>query len=276
MANSVLLRRPRPRRPRWGWAAALWRPALLLAAVLAVWKAVTALGLVESYLVPPPMDTWNRFADNAGYLWDASLVTTAETLAGFAAAVVLGLLAALLMAYAPALEKTVYPALVFAQVVPKIAVAPLFVVWLGFGFSPKVLMAAFIAFFPVVVAGFTGLKSIDPDLIELSATMNATRMQTFVRFRFPAALPFIMSGLKVAVTLAVTGAVVGEFVGADSGLGYVIVEATGNVDTAMLYAALILLSLIGVVLFALVDLAERLLMPWHSSRRQPGDTTAAS
>jgi NitT/TauT family transport system permease protein len=240
---------------------------------LVVWQIVTALGLIEAYLLPKPADTWNKFADNIGYLWDASVVTTSETLVGFAVAVVLGLGSALLMAFSPALERTVYPVLVFLQVVPKIAVAPLFVVWLGFGFSPKVLMATLIAFFPVVVAGFTGLKSIDPDLIELASTMNATRMQTFLRFRFPSALPFIMSGLKVAVTLAVTGAVVGEFVGSNSGLGYVILEANGNVDTAMLYAALIILSLIGVVLFAIVEFAERLLMPWHSSRRQASVTT---
>jgi len=262
-----------PRRLSWSWVSSTWRPALVVVVIGIVWEIVTSLGLVESYLVPTPAATWQQFVDNTGYLWDASVVTTAETLVGFAAAVVLGLLSALVMAFSPALEKSVYPILVLLQVVPKIAVAPLFVVWLGFGFSPKVLMATLIAFFPVVVAGFTGLKSIDPDLIELASTMNATRMQTFIRFRFPSALPFIMSGLKVAVTLAVTGAVVGEFVGSNSGLGYVILEANGNVNTAMLYAALIVLSLIGVVLFVAVDIAERLLMPWHSSRRQASITS---
>lgn len=249
------------------WARAAWRPLLTVAAVLGAWAVVSGLGLVAGYLLPTPAATWHKLVENAPYLWSASVVTTAETLAGFVVAVVLGLAAALVMAFSPRLEGSVYPIIVFAQVVPKIAVAPLFVVWLGFGFSPKVLMAALIAFFPVVVAGFTGLKSIDHDLIDLAATMTASRLRVFTRFRFPSALPFIMSGLKVAVTLAVTGAVVGEFVGADSGLGYVILEANGNVDTAMLYAALIMLSLIGVVLFLLVDLAERLLMPWHSSRR---------
>jgi NitT/TauT family transport system permease protein len=260
-------------KPAPAWLGQIWRPLVIVAVVIGIWTAISELKLVAAYLVPSPGATWDRLVDNLHYLWHASVVTTAETLAGFAVAVILGLLAALVMALSPALERSVYPVLVFAQVIPKIAVAPLFVVWLGFGFSPKVVMAALIAFFPVVVSGFTGLKSIDPDLLDLAATMHATPLQIFMRFRFPAALPHVMAGLKVAVTLAVTGAVVGEFVGANSGLGYVILEANGNVDTPMLYAALIILSIIGVILFALIELLERAVMPWHSSRRVASATT---
>jgi len=254
--------------------AQIWRPTLVVVVLLIVWWAIPKLNLAAEYLVSSPAATWETLVDNASYLWQASVVTTAETLVGFALAVVLGLGAAVVMAISEPLERSVYPLLVLAQVIPKIAVAPLFVVWLGFGFSPKVVMAALIAFFPVVVSGFVGLKSIDPDLIDLATTMHASRLQVFMRFRFPAALPHIMSGLKVAVTLAVTGAIVGEFVGSNSGLGYIILEANGNVDTPMLYAALIILSLIGVLLFAAVELIERLVMPWHSSRRAASVTSS--
>ncbi|WP_369824575.1 ABC transporter permease [Cellulosimicrobium sp. CUA-896] len=160
-----------------------------------------------------------------------------------------------------------YPLILFAQVIPKIAIAPILVVWFGFGLTPKIVLAVLIAFFPVVVSAVAGLRSTDPELLELSATMGASRWKTFRKIRFPGALPQLMSGLKVAVTLAVVGAVVGEFVGADRGLGYVLLLASGNLDAPLLFADLILMSLIGVVLFLLVELLERLLIPWHASRR---------
>lgn len=151
--------------------------------------------------------------------------------------------------------------------------APLFVVWLGFGIAPKILIAVLIAFFPVVISMVTGLKAVDPEMLQLSATMGARPWQTFLKIRFPASLPHLFSGLKVAVTLAVTGAVVGEFVGANEGLGYVILQANGNLDTPMLFAGLLVMSLIGVVLFVLVEIAEKLLLPWHASRRDAAATT---
>jgi NitT/TauT family transport system permease protein len=195
------------------------------------------------------------------------LTTTWETLVGFVLAAATGLLAAVVMVYSSTVEKTMYPMLLFAQVVPKIAIAPLFVVWLGFGSSPKIVVAVLMAFFPIVISGVTGLRSVDPELLELVATMGAGQAQTFRKIRFPASLPHLFAGLKVAATLAVTGAVVGEFVGANEGLGYVILQANGNIDTPMLFAGLIIMSLLGVLLFAVIEIAERLLLPWHASRR---------
>src|SRR5699024_7240813 len=128
----------------------------------------------------------------------------------------------------------------FAQVIPKIAIAPLFIVWLGFGPSPKILVAVLMAFFPVFISGLAGLRTVDPEILQLTSTMGASKIKTFVKVRLPAALPELLSGLKVAATLAVTGAVVGEFVGANEGLGYVILQANGMLDTAMLFAALII------------------------------------
>ncbi len=258
----------RGRRPSLG-AVALY-PATFLALLVVAWFAVTTTGLVQPYIIPSPVDTWKAFTDNPEYLWGHTLVTTGETLAGFVIAAVVGVLVAVLMVYSPTLEKTFYPLILFAQVIPKIAIAPLFVVWLGFGASPKVLVAVLMAFFPVVISGISGLRSVDPELLELTSTMGASRIKTFWKVRFPAALPELLSGLKVAATLAVTGAVVGEFVGANSGLGFVILQANGNIDTAMLFAALIIMSALGVLLFAIIQVAETLLIPWHASRRNRG------
>ncbi|ANW17206.1 ABC transporter permease [Streptomyces clavuligerus] len=252
-----------------------WRPAALLLVCCAAWWATAAAELVEPYLVPSPGATFDVLTGEADHLWRHTWVTTYETLLGFGIAVAVGVLSAVVMVSSPTVEKTLYPVLLFAQVIPKIAIAPLFVVWLGFGIAPKILIAVLIAFFPVVISMVTGLKAVDPEMLQLSATMGARPWQTFVKIRFPASLPHLFSGLKVAVTLAVTGAVVGEFVGADEGLGYVILQANGNLDTPMLFAALLVMSLIGVVLFVLVEAAERLLLPWHASRRDPRTGTTA-
>jgi NitT/TauT family transport system permease protein len=250
-----------------------WRPIGLLLAVLAAWWLITVTGLVKPYLVPSPGATLRTIIDKSGYIWQHSWVTTYETLLGFAIAVTIGIAAAVIMVYSTTVEKTLYPILLFAQVIPKIAIAPLFIVWLGFGLAPKVVVAVLVAFFPVVISMVTGLKAVDPEMIELSATMGAGPLQTFAKIRFPASLPYLFAGLKVAVTLAVTGAVVGEFVGANEGLGYVILQANGNLDTPMLFAGLLVMSVIGIVLFVIVEFAEKLLLPWHASRRGEAVTT---
>ncbi|MEU7747410.1 ABC transporter permease [Nonomuraea sp. NPDC049158] len=244
-----------------------WRPFALLAACYAIWWAITEFEIVPRFLVPSPGVTLQVMVDKAGYLTHNTLVTAYETVLGFAIAVIVGIAAAVLMVASAEVEKTLYPLLLFAQVVPKIAIAPLFVVWLGFGLTPRIVVAVLIAFFPVVISMVTGLKSVDPEMLQLASTMGASPAKTFAKIRFPASLPFLFSGLKVAVTLAVTGAVVGEFVGGNDGLGSVILQANGNIDTPMLFAGLLVMSLLGVVLFVAVEFAERLLLPWHASRR---------
>jgi NitT/TauT family transport system permease protein len=259
-----------------GTLARLWRPVALVAALLAAWWAVTETDLVAPYILPSPADTWRTAQENAAYLTQHTWVTTWETVIGFVIAAIVGELVAVVMVYSESLEKTLYPLILFAQVIPKIAVAPLFIVWLGFGPTPKILVAVLMAFFPIVISGLAGLRSVDPEILELTSTMGASRFKTFLKIRFPASLPQLMSGLKVAATLAVTGAVVGEFVGANEGLGYVILQANGNLDTAMLFAALIIMCIIGIVLFAIIEIAEKLLIPWHSSRRVTSSSTTAA
>jgi NitT/TauT family transport system permease protein len=271
--SRAAVRRP-PAAARW-WAAA-WRPLALVAVVLLAWWVVTAQGWLAPYVLPSPADTWAAAAENAAYLGQHTWVTTYETVIGFALAVVIGELVAVIMAYSPGTERTVYPIILVAQVVPKIAIAPLFVVWLGFGVAPKITVAVLMAFFPVVISGLAGLRSVDPEVIELTSTMGASRLKTFAKVMFPASLPQLLSGLKVAATLAVTGAVVGEFVGGNEGLGYVILQANGNIDTAMLFAALVVMSLLGIVLFLIIEIAERLLIGWHPSRRAATAATTAA
>lgn len=253
-----------------------WRPLLLLVLLLLAWWAVSAAGLVAPYLVPAPSQVLDELVAEWEFLAAHTYVTAYETVIGFVLAAALGLLAAVAIVYSRTVEKTLYPVLLFAQVIPKIAIAPLFVVWLGFGPTPKILVAILIAFFPVVIDGVAGFRSVDPEMLDLSATMGATRLQTFRKIRFPAALPHIFSGLKVAATLAVVGAVVGEFVGANEGLGYVLLIANGNLNGPLLWAGLIIMSLLGIVLFLAIDVAERLLLPWHASRRAEAVTSAST
>ena len=244
-----------------------WRPVLVLVAIFVAWWFVAWRELAPAYLVPSPGAVAQTMVADWEMLLEHTWVTTLETIVGFVLAAVIGVATAVLLVYSRTAEKSLYPLILFAQVIPKIAIAPILVVWFGFGMTPKIVLAVLIAFFPVVVSAVAGLRSVDPELLEMSATMGASRWKTFLKIRFPGALPQLMSGLKVAVTLAVVGAVVGEFVGADRGLGYVLLLASGNLDAPLLFADLILMSLIGVVLFVLVELLERILIPWHASRR---------
>lgn len=254
---------------------AAWRPALLLGLLFAVWWFIAARQLVPNYLVPTPGQVWRTLVDEWPMLLRSSYVTLYETVIGFVLASLLGLATAVVIVYSPTMEKTLYPVVLFAQVIPKVAIAPLLVVWFGFGLAPKMILAVLIAFFPVVVSGVAGLRSIDPELLDLSATMGASRWQTFRKIRFPNALPHLMAGEKVAITLAVVGAVVGEFVGASEGLGYVLQVANGNLNAPLLFADLFLMSVIGIVLFVLIELAEALLIPWHASRRAGAPLTTS-
>ncbi|HVK92236.1 MAG TPA: ABC transporter permease [Mycoplana sp.] len=279
-SSGAPVRQGRPRRSTSAtaakWLSELWRPAVFVLVLLTAWWWVTAQELVPPFILPSPGATVNTAVENSAYLLQHTGVTTLETVLGFVIAFIVGELVAVLMIYSKSLEKTMYPLILFAQVIPKIAIAPLFVVWLGFGLEPKVVVAVLMAFFPIVISGMAGLKSVDPEILELASTMGANPLKTFWKIRLPASLPQLLSGLKVAATLAVTGAVVGEFVGANEGLGYVILQANGNIDTAMLFAALIIMSLLGVLLFAVIQIAEWFLIPWHASRRSLGSSTVTS
>jgi NitT/TauT family transport system permease protein len=188
--------------------------------------------------------------------------TFLESVYGFGLAVAIGIPLAVCVANSRILNLTLYPVLVATQSVPKVAIAPIILVWFGLGIESKLAIAFLVAFFPVVVDTATGLQSTPPGLLELARALRASPFQVFTKVQFPAALPFVFSGAKVAVTLAVIGAVIGEFVGSVSGLGNLLLTANSQLDSALAWAALVWLSVLGIVLFAAVVLAERLLMPW--------------
>lgn len=243
------------------------KPTVLLVAIFLLWELATSVFKVPTYLIPSPQQVFGQLVQQWPRLLSESGVTTGAAVAGFLLSVVIGVPIAMLIAYSRTIEGYIYPLLVFSQSVPKIAVAPLFVVWFGFGIVPKIICAFLLAVFPIVVSTVTGFKSVEPELLDLARSMRVGRLKTFWYISLPHSLPHIFAGFKVSITLVVVGAVVGEFVGSNSGLGYVLQIANGNFDLPLMFAALVVLSAIGVILFGLVDLVERLMIPWHPSYR---------
>jgi len=244
----------------------LWTAASL-GLVFALWEAVVRVFRVPSYLLPGPSEVFVALVGHWGNLVGQSVVTMGEVLIGFAAAALVAIPLAMLIVVSPVLERLLYPPMVATQSIPKIALAPLFIVWFGFGTTPKVAVAFLISFFPIVVDTIVGLRSVDPAMVQLARSMGAPPHRIFLRLRLPNALPNVFGGLKVASTLAVVGALTGEFIGADRGLGYVLVHASAQLDTALLFATLVTLSVLAMAFFFIVEAVERLMIPWHVSQR---------
>ncbi len=245
-------------------------PIIVVIVALALWEAAVRILSVPAYILPPPSQIAVVMHEKMPLLLRHGWVSTTEILLGFLLSVVVGIPLALATFLWPAFARSVYPLLVSSQAVPKMAVAPLFIVWFGFGLLPKVLIAFLIAFFPIVINTVVGLAGIEPEKIHLARSMGLSAAATFFKIRLPNALPSIFGGLKIAITLAVVGAVVGEFVGGDAGLGYLLMAANGSMDTPLLFAGLAGLTIIGIVLFLLIEIAERFAIPWHTSTRNAG------
>ena len=256
------------------FTAPAWRPLWLVLLLIVLWDLAIRLFKVPPYLIPNPWSVARQLVVEWPMLLRESLPTLYATLGGFGLSALIGVPLAMWIAYSRVVESFVYPLLVFSQSIPKVAIAPLFVVWFGFGLVPKVIAAFLLGFFPVVVSTVQGFKSVEGDVIDLARSMGASPFKIFLKFRLPHAMPSIFSGLKVSVTLAVVGAVVGEFVGSNSGLGYVLQKANGTFDLPLMFAALVLLSMIGVLLFLVIEGVERWLMPWHVSQRDDPAATA--
>ncbi|MFC7534159.1 ABC transporter permease [Actinoplanes sp. GCM10030250] len=229
---------------------------------IGLWWAATAVFGIRTFFLPAPPDIVAAFRRQPGYLLREAGATLTATVTGFGIAVVTGLLLAVLLTAWRALERATLPVLVALNSVPKVAVAPLLVVWLGFGARPKIVLVVLICFFPVVVATMAGLSSTPAELGELSRSLSASVVQSYVKIRLPWALPQVFVGLKVAISLAVIGAVVAEINNPTSGLGAVIVLSGMSFDTPLAFAAIALLALLSTALFYLVVTLERLLVPW--------------
>jgi NitT/TauT family transport system permease protein len=248
-------------------ASAVLYPILVAAALALLWEIGSRALNIPTFLVPAPSQVLSVLGGKAHVLVKHGWTSTQEIVLGYVLSIVVGIPLALGIYFWPPFARSVYPLLVSSQAVPKTAVAPVFVVWFGFGLLPKVLIAFLIAFFPIVINTVIGLASLEAEKIYLARSMAMGPLSTFFKIRLPHALPSIFGGLKIAITLAVVGAVVGEFVGADAGLGHLLLEANGAMDTPLLFAGLVGLTVIGVIFFLLIEVAERLAIPWHVSSR---------
>jgi NitT/TauT family transport system permease protein len=237
-------------------------PLVGFALILAFWQAYVDLFHVSRIVLPSPSDiikvSWQRYDLLLNETWPTFL----ESVYGFALALLIGVPMAVCVANSRILNLSLYPILIATQSVPKVAIAPIILVWFGLGMQSKLAIAFLVAFFPVVVDTATGLQATPPGLIELGRSLRASRWQMFWKVQLPAALPFVFSGAKVAVTLAVIGAVIGEFVGSTNGLGNLLLSANSQLDGPLAWAALIWLSVLGILLFVSVELAQKLIMPW--------------
>ena len=201
-----------------------------------VWELAVHLTGVKEYLLPPPSKVWTEFWKRHDVVAGGAWITTQEILAGYALAIVVSIPLALAVAYSRFMEQAIYPVVVFLQIVPKIAIAPLFIIWFGFGFMPKLLLVFLLSFFPIVVSSIAGFKSADRDVTDFARTTGASGVRMFFKIRLPQALPHIFTGLKVGAALAATAAVVAEFVASDKGLGYLLLQYNGQLDTPMVFS----------------------------------------
>jgi len=238
-------------------AARIIYPALLFVVFVLLWQWGAQRSLFPAYILPAPSAIAFRVAATVPIMFGHAVVTITEILCGFILAIFAGVFLAWMLAYVRVFEQAFYPWIVFIQVLPKVALGPLLVVWLGVGFLPKALVSFLLAFFPIMIDTLVGLKSVPRDYVFLLQSMGASPLKKFLRFQLPHALPHIFGSLKVAITLAVVGAIVGEFIGADRGLGYVLIVATGTMDTVLIFVALVWISIVSLILYALVCLFER-------------------
>ncbi len=244
-------------------------PGVVIAALIALWQVAATTGAIagalhlEDFLVPAPSDVASSLWENRALLADNAWVTLKEVLLGFCCALVAGLAFATALHLSETLRRATYPLLVASQTIPIIVIAPILVVWFGYGIGPKLGIIALICFFPITVNALDGLRSVDPDASKMMRTLDADRWQTFRRVEAPTALPYAFSGAKIAVAVAVIGAVFGEWAGSASGLGHLMLQDNAQLETARLFASVVVLSAMAIVLFGLLALAERRIVTWR-------------
>jgi NitT/TauT family transport system permease protein len=262
-----------------GWQSVLQRVARVILGIIAlgvVWQLVIWVFEPPDYLMPAPRTVITAVAIQRAALAYNSWITAWETIFGFGIALVGGIMGAVLLSLSSRLAMVLWPTIMFAQITPKIALAPLLLAWFGFGLMPKMIIAFLMTFFPILLHTYAGFCSIEAEKEELSRSMRASYLGYLFRFQFPHALPHIFSGARVAVALALLGSIVSEFVGSDNGIGHVLLIASTNLDTPLLIAAVIILAIMGVVSFYGVVAIEALVIPWHVSKRRQGATEGQS
>ena len=241
-----------------------WPPLVLLAGAVGVWELVVRVAHVPDYVFPAPSAVSTSLYDNRDALASATLVTVREVVLGYLLAVAVALALAAVLHFSAALRRALLPILVLSQTVPTVLLAPILAILLGYGIEPKLVVVAVVCFFPIVVNAVDGLRSTDPELARMMRTLHADRLAIFRRVEVPASLPAVFSGARVAATYAAVGAVFAEWAGSSSGLGFLILQAQPALDTARIFAAVLVLSALALALYVLVGLAERLLVPWEA------------
>ena len=246
-------------------------PIVIVLGILGAWEGYVRLFDVPRWLLPAPSVVGVTIVEDIGLLSRHTWVTLEEVVIGFGFALAGGVLLAIGIALSKTVERAIYPFVIASQTIPIIAIAPLLLIWVGYGLTPKIIVVALIAFFPIAVNTIDGLKSIDPDTVNLMRTLGANRLQILVKAQLPSAMPFLFSGARIAVAVSVIGAVIGEWVGSSAGLGYLMIRSKPQFLTERVFAAILVLSVMGIALFLLVGLVERLAIPWwHNERRQRG------
>jgi putative hydroxymethylpyrimidine transport system permease protein len=242
-------------------------PLALFAALVGVWELVVRAEQVPDYLFPAPTAVASSLADDGGLLGWATLVTAREMVLGYLSAVAVAVAIAVVLHFSAALRGALLPILVLSQTVPTVLLAPILAILLGYGIEPKLVVVAVVCFFPIVVNAVDGLRSADPELVRMMRTLHGGRLAIFRRVELPGALPAIFSGARVAATYAAVGAVFGEWAGSSAGLGFVILQAQPALETARIFAAVLVLSVLALALYGLVTLAERFFVPWQPEAR---------
>jgi ABC-type nitrate/sulfonate/bicarbonate transport system permease component len=249
---------------------AVGAPLLLMALIIALWQFLVWVLEIKSYVLPAPSAIAAEVFVERAVIFPQLRVTLFEIFAGYGLAVAVGFVLSVLIVYLPAFRRGVLPLIVASQTIPVIAIAPILVIWFGYNALPRIIITALVAFFPLTVNFVTGLQSVSNEFINFFRSLNASEAQIFRKLRFPAALPNIFAGLKVASTLAVIGATIGEWVGASAGLGYLMSQDSAQLNTTRVFASLVVLGIVGMLFFAAVGLIERLCMPWVYGRLRVG------
>jgi len=257
------------------WYARTLEVTLVLLGAILLWELAVVVFEPRPFILPAPSSIVVAFWGQPGYFLEQTLYTLGTTVGGFLLALALGFLSAVGIVYSRFLERTLYTLLVALNSVPKVALAPLFVIWMGTGAEPKIAIALTIAIFATVIDTVLGLRSVEPELLNLARAARASEWHVLTKIRLPSALPSMFAGMKLGISLALVGAIVGEFVAGNTGLGQVILQAQGMFQTPRMFVAIIILGVLGTVLFYAVDWIERWLLPWHISQRGAAVTHGA-
>lgn len=245
-------------------------PGSVLFLVLVMWEVVVRDTKIETWILPAPSAVLQSFWAGRDLIWQHGQQTIFETALGFGIAIIIGVVIATVIDLSEVLRKSIYPLLVISQTIPIIAVAPLFIIWFGYGLLPKVIVVALVCFFPVAVNLADGYRMVDRDMVRLMLAMGAGRSQIFRMVKLPAALPFFFSGLRVAGTYSVMGAVIGEWLGADKGLGILMTRSSQSFLTDRVFATIMVITLLSLLVTVFIDLLARAVMPWYYRQEESG------